>query len=211
MSGNEDLLRLAGDKWVPVAVAKDMIRAVAPPHRDAGWAQEWLQREVGTIRSRLVPGGMSQRETVTAARRGRKVPAPEYERNLADLILRLLASKATQNWPVPAETILSLATLDPAELPALTLQRLMAAAPPAKGKGGAPQKYPWSKIGAAFGAWLHEKPGRAQLPFPKCYDAVVDLMYRLGEAEPPDKETVRNYVKEWKAAYLATLGRPDDS
>ena len=75
-----------------------------------------------------------------------------------------------------------------------------------KGKGGAPRKYPWDKVGAAFGAWLHDEPGRARLPFRVHYAAVTDLLHLLGCNGTPDQETVRPLVRAWADAYLTTLG-----
>jgi hypothetical protein len=73
---------------------------------------------------------------------------------------------------------------------------------------GRPRDYPWDEVGAAFGAWLHQEPGRPGLRFRVHYDAVVDLLHELGHAGTPDQETVRPLVKRWKAGYLATLGKP---
>jgi hypothetical protein len=74
-----------------------------------------------------------------------------------------------------------------------------------KAKRGAPRKYDWDAIGPAFLNWLHDKEGRAELPFPACYDAVVELAHNLGHDDTPDQETVRPHVRRWKATYLKTL------
>jgi hypothetical protein len=215
----EDALTLARDRWVPTALAHKMIEAVAPPKETAAgdMAHRWLERERGRLACRPIPDGLSSRDRVRAAVRGRSLPPVEHEWNLADLILRLLEWRVAAGWTTPAELILRLATAEPSELPALALQRLATAdldapqgsqgAPPAK--GGAPCKYPWDQIGAAFGAWLHDGNGRARLPFPEHHDAVLELAAALGAEGTPDQETVRRYVKIWKAAYLATLGKPD--
>ena len=52
-------------------------------------------------------------------------------------------------------------------------------------------------------------PDRAKLRFPQHYDAVIELAQELGVKGTPDPETVRPYVRKWKAAYLKTLGKPE--
>jgi hypothetical protein len=63
--------------------------------------------------------------------------------------------------------------------------RLAPAAPPdpagedRRGAGGAPRKYPWDELGAAFGAWLHQEPGRDRLPASKHLDALAEIAGEL--------------------------------
>jgi hypothetical protein len=78
-----------------------------------------------------------------------------------------------------------------------------------KGVGGAPGKYDWNALGAAFGAWLHNEPGRADERPKVKYDAVRDLAVQLG-MEPPTDRSIQPYVKTWVDAYRRTLGSPED-
>ena len=78
------------------------------------------------------------------------------------------------------------------------------ARPDRKGVGGAPRQYPWDELGAAFGAWLHEQPGRDRLR-PKAHlDALAELAGALG-CEVPDRNTARPYLKLWVKGYRAFL------
>jgi hypothetical protein len=82
-----------------------------------------------------------------------------------------------------------------------------------KGVGGAPRKYDWDALGAAFGAWLHDQPGRADaLPKTKGKirrDAVKELAVKLG-MDPPDDDSIRPYMKKWLDAYRRTFGSSED-
>ena len=93
----ENALALARDRWVPTALARQMIDAVAPAKETAAgdMAHRWLERERGRIACRPIPDGLSTRDRVRAAVRGRSLPPTEHEWNLADLILRLLIDGAT--------------------------------------------------------------------------------------------------------------------
>ena len=80
-----------------------------------------------------------------------------------------------------------------------------------RGAGGAPRKYPWDELGAAFGAWLHQEPGRDQLSASKHLDALAEIAGELG-SEAPDRSTASPYRKAWLKGYrafVAVLDRRD--
>jgi hypothetical protein len=60
-----------------------------------------------------------------------------------------------------------------------------------KGAGGAPRKYPWDVLGAAFGAWLHQEPGRADLEERHHLKALGELATRLGPDVPERSPRIR--------------------
>jgi hypothetical protein len=71
-----------------------------------------------------------------------------------------------------------------------------------RGVSGAPGKYPWHALGAAFGAWLHEKPGRAGLDERDHLDALAALAAEL-ECEIPPRTTAQRYLHLWLEGYMA--------
>ena len=161
MNNEFETLRIARDRWVSTTLALRMIEAVAPPKDlEAGdMSYSWLEQRRGRIPCRPIPDGLSDRDRVRAAVRGRSLPPTQYEWNVEGLILCLLASRAAKGWTTPVELIYRLATVEPSELPGLALQRLAAAdlaatqreAGASPARGGAPREYPWDEIGSAFG------------------------------------------------------------
>jgi hypothetical protein len=77
-----------------------------------------------------------------------------------------------------------------------------------KGIGGAERRYPWDELGAAFGAWLHQEPGRASLRNKKHLDALADLAAKLG-CEAPARSTAQPYLAKWLKGYRAYLKDED--
>jgi hypothetical protein len=63
-------------------------------------------------------------------------------------------------------------------------------------KRGAPRKYRWDEAGAAFGAWLHDQPGRAEIGFREHLGVIQAIMHALGD-ETPDEESIRRYWRRW--------------
>jgi hypothetical protein len=72
-----------------------------------------------------------------------------------------------------------------------------------KGVGGRPRKYDWDKLGAAFGAWLHQENYRDRLDERFHLDALAELAGLLG-CGVPDRGVVRVGAR---AACLAAVGR----
>lgn len=70
----------------------------------------------------------------------------------------------------------------------------------AKGKGGAPRRYDWDKLGAAFGAWLHDEPGRDLLAPTEHLAALHTLCDLLGSPQP-ERQTAAPYLTRWLKAY----------
>jgi hypothetical protein len=73
-----------------------------------------------------------------------------------------------------------------------------------KGVGGAPRKYDWDALGAAFGAWLNDATGRDQLG----EDAHVKVLATLAEEmniQAPDRSTAQPYLARWLKGYQAFL------
>jgi hypothetical protein len=54
------------------------------------------------------------------------------------------------------------------------------------------QEYDWDEIGAAFGAWLHDQPGRVSLTPSEYLKAVQDLFEAMGHTLPD-----RNTAAPW--------------
>lgn len=77
-----------------------------------------------------------------------------------------------------------------------------------KGMGGPPRKYPWDALGAAFGAWLHEQPGRAELKNKAHQDALAELARHLG-CRPPERSSAQPYIRLWLEGYRAFLASLD--
>jgi hypothetical protein len=73
-----------------------------------------------------------------------------------------------------------------------------------KGVGGAPRKYDWDALGAAFGAWLHDEPGRDWLGGEAHTRALAELAAEL-EIEAPDRTTAQPYFGRWLKGYRAFL------
>jgi hypothetical protein len=74
-----------------------------------------------------------------------------------------------------------------------------------EGIGGAPRKYPWDELGAAFGAWLHEEPRRDQQRPSQLLEALADIAERLGR-EAPNRTTAQPYLNRWLKGYRAFVG-----
>jgi hypothetical protein len=71
-----------------------------------------------------------------------------------------------------------------------------------KRERGAPQKYDWEKIGVAFGAWLHDQPGRDVL-MPKDHEAAIaDFALQLG-FDVPGRSSIFEHLSRWLDAYKA--------
>jgi hypothetical protein len=70
-----------------------------------------------------------------------------------------------------------------------------------QGVGGTPRQYPWDEWAVGFGAWLHERPGRENLPRGQHIKEIVKIAMKLGHPVP-DRRTIGPYRDRWLAAYL---------